>query len=330
MKTDFSKLSGVIVGLGSIGNRHLQNCLELGVGKMTVVRRTSANSHFAAPAGVSVVHSIEEALRDQPDFGIVCNPTHLHASTAIEFLQGNCHVLVEKPLGKTLGVDEQALSKLAAGSDRVVAMAYCMRDHPAYALAKQQIESGSIGKCLYAKAWFEGYLPDWHPWEDYRESYAALPDQGGGVLRTLDHEMDFLQWVLGPVATASGRAINTNGIGIKADDLAMYTLNHPQGVVSQVTTAFCRKPQSRGFEFVGDQGTIEFRFENNEVILQTTTGEEPKTLLDVSSFDINQMYLNLLDDFLVTISGQSSATLPLLQSGWDCMNAIEILDGRCR
>ena len=323
MKTDFSKLSGVIVGLGSIGNRHLQNCLELGVGKMTVVRRASANSHFAAPAGVSVVHSIEEALHDQPDFGIVCNPTHLHASTAIEFLQGNCHVLVEKPLGKTLGVDEQALSKLAAGSDRVVAMAYCMRDHPAYALAKQQIESGSIGKCLYAKAWFEGYLPDWHPWEDYRESYAALPDQGGGVLRTLDHEMDFLQWVLGPVATASGRAINTNGIGIKADDLAMYTLDHPQGVVSQVTTAFCRKPQSRGFEFVGSDGTLSFRHEDGTLWLSDSQSDQRQELLVATDEHIPAMYVDMMRAFLESISGETNETLGRLVDGASIMQLIE-------
>ena len=95
VEADFNKLSGVIVGLGSIGNRHLNNCLELGVGQMSVVRRPNSNSQFSPPDGVSVVHSIAEALQSKPDFAIVCNPSHLHASTAIEFLEGNCHVKPE-------------------------------------------------------------------------------------------------------------------------------------------------------------------------------------------------------------------------------------------
>lgn len=326
MNPMFSKLSGVVVGLGSIGNRHLNNCLELGVGKMTVIRRPNSNSHFSPPAGVTVVHSIEDALQNNPDFVIVCNPSHLHASTAIEFLQGNCHVLIEKPLGKTIGPEEQSLQDLATNSDRVVAMAYCMRYHPAYELAKKQIDQGTIGDCLYAKAWFEGFLPDWHPWEDYRESYAALPSHGGGVLRTLDHEMDFLQWVLEPAETATGHVINTGGIGIKADDLAMYTLKHPQGAFSQVTTSFCRKPQSRGFEFVGDKATLEFRFENNEVLLRSATNEKPTKLLDVGGFDINQMYVKLLNDFLNAISDEGSTTLPFLKNGLDCMKVIQALE----
>ena len=70
MKAEFNKLSGVIVGLGSIGNRHLNNCLELGVGQMSVVRRPNSNSQFSPPDEVSVVHSIAEALQSKPDFAI--------------------------------------------------------------------------------------------------------------------------------------------------------------------------------------------------------------------------------------------------------------------
>ena len=179
-----STLHGVIIGLGSIGNRHLNNLVEMGVGNLSVVRRkASTNKQFSPPANVTIYHSLADALANSPDFAIICNPSHLHAPTAIECLNAGAHVLIEKPLGNTIGPDEQTLIELSAKSDRVVAMAYCMRSHPAYSKAKELINSDTIGRCLYAKAWFEGYLPDWHPWEDYKQSYAALPEQGGGVLR---------------------------------------------------------------------------------------------------------------------------------------------------
>ena len=316
MEPDFNKLSGVIVGLGSIGNRHLNNCLELGVGQMSVVRRPNSNSQFSPPEGVWVAHSVAEALESNPDFAIVCNPSHLHATTAIQFLEGNCHVLIEKPLGKTIGPDEQKLIDLSAQSDRVIAMAYCMRFHPIYARAKELVQSNAIGRCLYAKAWFEGYLPDWHPWEDYKQSYAALTEQGGGVLRTLDHEMDFLNWVLGPADSATGKAINTNGIEIEADDLAIYIMNHPRGVHSQVTTSFCRKPQSRGFEFVGEQGVISFRHEEGTLYLSPHS--EPSLVPDCTAQedDIPEMYVKMLSEFLTLLSAVSYThlTLPTIYS----------------
>lgn len=323
---NFEKLSGVIIGLGSIGNRHLNNCLALGVKQITVVRRPQSNAHFQVTEGVRVVNSLSDALAETPDFAIICNPSHLHAQTAIQCLKANTHVLIEKPLGKEIGAAEQHLTEIAQQSDRICAMAYCMRYHPAYLAAYKCIKAKEIGRCLYAKAWFEGFLPDWHPWEDYKQSYAGRREQGGGALRTLDHEMDFLNWVLGPAQSATGSAINTNGIGIEADDLAMYQLRHPGGVHSQITTSFCRKPQSRGFEFVGDNGILTYTFEGKSVEISLHGNDTPTQLLDLKDYDINQMYIELGKDFLLSISSQQSAHLASLKAGVDSLKAISEIE----
>lgn len=327
MNSPFQNLKGVIVGLGSIGNRHLNNLLGLGVGSMTVVRRESSqNDQFNPPSNVAVSHSLTETLSAQPDFVVVCNPSHLHAATAIECLEAGAHVLIEKPLGRSIGKDEQRLVEIAAASDKVCAMAYCMRFHPAYRLAFQQIRSGTIGRVLYAKAWFEGYLPDWHPWEDYKTSYAGQKEQGGGVLRTLDHELDFMNWVLEPAESASGSAINTGGIGIEAEDLAMYLLRHPGNVTSQVTTSFSRKPQSRGFEFVGESGSLTFRMEVGQVI-RTLHGQESEMILDLRAYEINSMYEALCLGFLkATSEAIPDHQLALLGSGIDSLKMIAQID----
>jgi len=326
MNADFKNMHGVVIGLGSIGNRHLNNLVQLGVGKLSVVRRsTSVNQQFTPPAGVTTYHSLETALNASPDFAVICNPSHLHAATAIECLKANCHVLIEKPLGKSIGPDEQALIELSQTSDRVVAMAYCMRFHPVYQMAYQQVRSGAIGRCLYAKAWFEGFLPDWHPWEDYKQSYAALKEQGGGVLRTLDHEMDFLNWVLGPAESISGEAFNSQGIGIEADDVAMYQMKHPAGVRSQVTTAFCRKPQSRGFEFVGTEGSLSFRHEDGELWLSTHEAKDPESLLTATSENIAEMYVDLGNSFLNYILSSETKSLAQLSDGIKCLELIGMM-----
>lgn len=327
MKTSVESLRGVVVGLGSIGNRHLQNLLDFGVGDVTVVRRAgSTNTQFSAPGNVKVCHSLTEVLAKRPDFAIVCNPSHLHTATAIECLQANTHVLIEKPLAVSIGDREQELVKIADESDRVCAMAYCMRYHPAYRLAYEHVRSGKIGRCLYAKAWFEGYLPDWHPWEDYRQSYAALPAQGGGVLRTLDHEIDFLNWVLGPANESIGRRHNTGGIEIQSDDVASIVSIHSTGVMSQTLVSFCRKPASRGFEFVGDEATLVFCMESGE-LTHVDHAANRKTLLTCTSIDVQHMYVDMMRDFLATIiSGEQPAQLADLQDGCVSMKAIDQID----
>ena len=314
----------MIVGLGSIGNRHLNNCLQLGVQQITIVRRPNSNGHFSPPEQAKVVHTLEEALQARPDFVIVANPSHLHASIAVECVEAGSHVLIEKPLGRSIGESETRLAALSKATDRICAMAYCMRHHPAYRQAKQLIEAGEIGDCLYAKAWFEGYLPDWHRWEDYRLSYAALKEQGGGVLRTLDHELDFLNWVLGPAHSVTGKVFNVGHIEIEADDLAMYSLEHTGGAISQVTTSFTRKPQSRGFEFIGTNGTLSCRLEDMKLNHSSKTNPEPKALLTFEGYEINQMYLDLLDDFLSAVL-QRQNSVATLDSGLNCMKVFEML-----
>ncbi len=314
MTKHFSNLRGLIVGLGSIGNRHLNNLCEMGVSGMTVVRRAgSPNQQFAPPANVSVSLSLDDALSNRPDFAVICNPTHLHAVTATKCLEAGVHVLIEKPLGRDLGSDEKRLVEIATASDRVCGLAYCMRYHPAYQAAREIIRNGEIGKCHYAKAWFEGYLPDWHPWEDHKDSYASSISQGGGALRTLDHELDFMNWVLGPALSAIGFAQNTSGIQIEADDLAMYQMRHGDGVMSQITTSLCRKPQSRGFEFVGSNGTISFRVEEGKLLRKLANSPHTETIIDSSSYNINQMYVDLAQNFLLAVNDVShSTTLPTL------------------
>lgn len=327
--SDFAELHGVIVGLGSIGNRHLQNCLKLGVGQLTVVRRAeSQNEQFQVPNKVEVTHELNSALSENPDFAIICNPSHMHVSTAEECLEAGCHVLIEKPLSANIGPAEKSLQDLAEKSDRIAAMAYCMRYHPAYREAQRQLSADTLGRVHYAKAWFEGYLPDWHPWENYRTSYAARRDQAGGVLRTLDHELDFLNWTLGSAEQAQGWTTNTGGIDIEADDLAMYQLRHPTGTTSQVTVSFCRKPASRGFEFVGEEGTLRFCMEEGKLLHAThDSTAEPAILVDVAEYDINQMYVDLVLDFLTSImNGSRSTDLAMLESGLHCTSLFPKID----
>lgn len=325
MPNSLEEATGVVVGLGSIGNRHLQNLIKLGIKNLYVLRRSKQrNSAFALSEGVRELHSIEDALAKPLDFAIICNPTYLHASTAVPFLENGVPTLIEKPLGKQIGEHESHLEKVAEASSAFCAMAYCMRYHRAYRMAHCQIHEGKIGRCIYAKAWFEGFLPAWHPWEDYRSSYAAIEEMGGGALRTLDHELDFLNWTFGTASLLQGIVKNTGSIQIESDDLAFYQLMHPQNVVSSVAVSMCRNPPSRGFEFVGDKGVISYNLDSAKLVFACRESKEVSVLCKTDDYDINEMYVDLIRDFLeCAICGKQSDAIAPLESGISNLKLLE-------
>ena len=325
-----SDLKALVVGLGSIGNRHAQNLIAAGVQQITILRRKSKNAQFAAPPSSQVVHDLDSAIGTQPDFAIICTPSSQHVQQAQALIAHGIPCLIEKPLHGTIDNSVRQLDEHCQTTEpgRRSAMAYCMRFHPAYAQAFDEIRTGRIGKPLYAKAWFEGYLPSWHPWEDYKQSYAARPDQAGGVLRTLDHEIDFLGWVLGRADQSVGMVNNRDAIQIAADEIAHVTSRHRGGATSQITLAFCRRPPSRGFEFIGDQGVIKFDLASNDLTFADLNGQS-HTLLHCADSSIPQMYVDLLDAFLeqFTTSTRSDYLAPVA-AGLDSLAVITSIDDR--
>ena len=165
--------SVVIVGLGSIGRRHLANLRTLGIENVFAMRRRDSRVGDDEPPAVG---SHEEAIQRAPTLAIVCSPTSLHVESAIPFLRNGIPTLLEKPVAES----PTRADELAQHRSGFAAVAYCLRYHPAYRRAHDFLTRGGLGRVLYAKAWFESYLPGWHVGEDYRDSYAAQRALGGG------------------------------------------------------------------------------------------------------------------------------------------------------
>jgi predicted dehydrogenase len=327
---DRASLRVAVVGYGSIGRRHLTNLKQLGVNRQVVVRRRSANAAFSSPPGAIVVHGDDQAIDQGIDAAILCNPTRLHVAAAETYLAAGAAVLIEKPL--CAGGQEDAAARLAVLARQrglIAGVAYCLRYHPAYRLAHEMLSAGRLGKLLTARAWFQSYLPDWHPWEDYRQSYAARRDLGGGVLPTLDHEIDFLNWCLGEPAEVMAQVTNTGALGIDVPDSALLRMGYPGKVFAEVLLSFCCRQRSRGFEVVGQRGSLRFDWSDGVLeLVERARSPQPlwrEQIEGQDSYDLNQMYLALLDDFLWAVQTGHQAPVPLeagLSSAAVCHKAL--------
>jgi hypothetical protein len=133
---------------------------------------------------------------------LVTGPTSLHLPVATAAAEAGCHLFVEKPLADTTeGLErlEQALAR----HRRSLMVGYMLRFHPLLRQVKDWLADGTLGRPLHWRSTWGEYLPDWHPWEDYREGYAARRELGGGPALTFSHDIDLALWLFGPVEQGS-------------------------------------------------------------------------------------------------------------------------------
>ena len=188
----------LIAGLGSIGRRHLRNLQALGETDIVLYRTRRATMPEDELSGLPVETDLHRALDGRPDAVIVANPTALHLEVALQAAEAGCHIFLEKPVSSSLdGLDRLADAAVNSGSRILVGFQF--RFHPTLQKAAQLIKDGAIGDVLTIHARWGEYLPNWHPWEDYRSSYAARSDLGGGVTLTLTHPLDYIRWLAGDV-----------------------------------------------------------------------------------------------------------------------------------
>ena len=317
--SEFASLSVVVVGIGSIGHRHMRNLLTLGVGRVGAVRRRRPNPAFEVPSSVEVYHRLEDALAAGFHAAVVCTPTALHARTALPWIRARVPVLLEKPLAASCQ-DAQCLVQAEQEHRSGSWMAYCMRFHPAWQLIHRRLRDGTLPAVEYFKLWYESDMTQWHPWEPYRHSYAARADLGGGVLPTLDHEVDLALWCFGQPRRVQGRAFRT-WLDADVPDtcwIDWHYATRPQGLV---VLSMARRDRVRVAELVTAQGTLQADLIAGWV--RWFPGPKggggssgPQTWWHDPHYDWNQMYLELLRAFLRWVQGRGKALVPL-QAGWD-------------
>ena len=287
----------LIVGYGSIGRRHFQNAQRLGWSDIRLLR-TSRNrvGAFETPAGARAYAELDSAISDQPFAAIVANPSSLHAMTASRLLQARIPVLLEKPVSATIQ-EARDVAALAAECGIPCSVAYCFRYHPLYRSLHDLAAAGVLGRIFHARSWWASYLPSWHPWEDFRISYAARSELGGGVVRTLDHEMDMLRWLLGQPRNVIASAGSLGGLGLDVEDTADMIFRFETGVEAQCHVSFARRDLSRGMSLVGERASATLDWSGG-----TLTVADDRSVLDQKrippDFDLNQIYTEMLHEAL--------------------------------
>jgi predicted dehydrogenase len=257
--------------------------------------------------GTNVYKGIEQALDESShDVVILCSPNHLHVLQAMLALSRGCHVFVEKPLALELA-DAEKLASPARESEGLLMVGCNLRFHRGVRTLSEALRDGAVGRPLYAKAHFAHYLPNWRPGTDYRKTYSARKDLGGGILLDAIHEPDYLCWLFGKAKDVQGRLMNLGDLALNVEDVAMFVIAHESGVVSEVHVDYLRRDKSRGCVITGTEGTLQWESaaKNPERILVRAfdaSRDRWTVLCDEPAYDLNRQYVKEMAYFLNAVA----------------------------
>lgn len=299
----------LVVGCGSIGRRHMRNLRSLRDDiDLIAYRHTGRDADLLGREfGLRSFYDLEKALAEQPDFALITNPTSLHIPAAIEVARRGCRLFIEKPLSHSMeGVDE--LIALVREQDLVTLVGFNLRFHPGLRLVKSLLDEECIGRVVSIRAQVGQYLPDWHPWEDYRQGYSAQRDLGGGVILDLIHELDVVYWLMGEIHQVACFAGHVSGLEIDTEDVAEILLRFGSGAVGNVHLDYVQRSPSRTCRIIGEKGTITWDYFANEVRLFEVRHPGWQQFRQ-DGFDRNDTFVAEMQHFLACLEGQEKPTV---------------------
>ena len=313
-----------VIGLGSIGRRHLGNLHTLGVDALHAYdasesQRTAASAQFPY---VRMTSTLEAAL-DGVTGVVVCTPPSSHLEIARMAAAGGAHLMIEKPLAASSEGLEDLLRSCDARGLKVLT-AYNWRYWPPMQFAERLVRDGRIGAVRAGRTEYAYHLSTRYPGQDYRRFYMADAKQGGGCLLDESHAIDYMRWLLGDVVEVSAAVERVSSLEITTDDLADLTVRFGSGAIGNIHMNLFAWNVHSHLEIMGENGVIQWRRFENEIRVF-----DPKAnRWEIYPFggQLNDMYVEEARHFLACIRGEASPQC----DGWDGLKTMRVIDAARR
>ncbi len=285
----------LIIGLGSIGQRHLRN-LKL-IEPKSNFYTIKSNRKKSAPLlnnfnqvlkgdikkkySLTYFNSIDGIYKNniKIDCAFVCTPSSKHISQVIELLKYNIHCFIEKPLGSSSKQLSELENLLKKKKKLITMMGYQLRFSPLIEYLNKVIKKKSpIGKLLFANIHHGENIKDFHPYEDYRISYAANKKLGGGVILSQIHELDYFLHLFSDykIKNATFTSSKISDLDIDVEDIFSSNFllkKNNNKMLCNINLNYFERPKKRKFYLIGNCGTLVACF-NTQKIHITKNGKE--------------------------------------------------------
>ncbi|CAG5074687.1 Oxidoreductase P35 [Dyadobacter sp. CECT 9623] len=249
--------------------------------KLVAVMRRNAElaEDYATRHNVPKWYDDADELINDPEVNAIyiATPPDAHEELAIKAMQAGKPVYIEKPMGRTFAECER-INQESKRTGIPVFVAYYRRALDYFLKVKELIDSKVIGDIRFVDIYLQ--------WQPYEEEIGSKPKprwrvdpevSGGGHFHDLaSHQFDLLEYVFGPVKSASGIARNQAGL-YSADDIVVATYEFESGVLGKGSWCYTVNKEQRAdhAQIVGSKGRISFSFfEKFDIVIETEKGTQ--------------------------------------------------------
>ena len=276
-------MKALIVGFGSIGQRHGKNLEKMNIDFSAYDIETCFSNM-----------SLEKAMQGK-DAILVCTPPSTHIEIALKAVKAGKHVFIEKPLSNDVkGIDE--LMKVAKEKQLTVMVGYQMRLLEDLHYIKFLLGEKKIGSVMSVKAEFGHYLPYWRPNLDYTKNYTSRNDLGGGILLDSSHEIDYLISIFGDIEEVFCNSGKISDLKVDVEDTVDILLKFKNGIFGNVHLDFTNRVYSRFCKIIGTEGTMIWDVKEHMIVILKEKEKQRRRIVWQDN-----VYLDEIEQFLTCI-----------------------------
>ncbi len=301
----------LVIGLGSMGKRRVRNLHYLKAGEVLGFDlRADRCQEAREKYGIAAFDNLEDALKEHPDVFIISTPSDRHHHYALMASKLDKHFFAESNFLPE-GVDD--LVAIGKRKDIVAAPSFTMPHHPSVKLLKKLVSEAAVGRMLCFAYHLGAYLPDWHPWEDYRGVYYSRKETPG-CQEMVAFELTWLIWLLGKVKRVFAFKGKLSRLETEIEDVYQIGLEFENNILGNLLVDVVSRPSIREGKFVGEKGTIIWNTVEEELKVfdgetkSWSTYPEGSGIIEpgYSVRTHEEMYIEEMSDFVAALEGNSS------------------------
>ncbi|MEO7597929.1 MAG: Gfo/Idh/MocA family oxidoreductase [Opitutus sp.] len=306
-------LSILIIGCGSIGERHLRCFQRTGRAQVTACDTDpKLLATLACNYNVPTVTDWKVALASQEfDAAVICTPAHLHVPMAIQLLKSGLHVLIEKPLSQSLaGIDELIATRDAA--NRHAAVAYVLHVYPILQQARDFLRNGDLGPIRQVTLTSGQYFPGGRPAHavHYSKTYYRDRKMGGGAIQdALTHTANWVESVVGPTDSLICDCAHQVLPEVTVEDTVHVSARHGDILVNYTLNQF-QAPNESTLQFNTARGSLKIEFHQRRWgVLRL--GDQDWTWTEIPAGERDTPFIDQANRFIDQLEGKDAGLCSL-------------------
>jgi len=272
-------LKVAVIGLGKMGQRHLENWSLLP--DVKIVGLVSGNqdllTNLNSKYNTQGFSNMQDLLASvEVDVVDICLPTYLHYQYVSEAAKAGKQIICEKPLGRTVEESKEIIA-ICKKHNVQLYIGQTLRFDPEYANAHEQVIKGVIGNPGVVRLSRGTASPA------VKDSWYSNHEKSGGIILDLGiHDFDWLLWTFGDVERVLAKHVSRDLVDGKKLEYALVTLRMVNGTIAHVELSWAKKGLETSFELAGKDGMITSNSKESQPIV-VTVEEQPSVVSYLSN-----------------------------------------------